>query len=196
MKFLRELVYLDRGGDNCGETLLHMACYDYTDLATINLLLEAGADPNTRDDYGDGPLHILAIEHNNENGIMIESAARLLLKYGAHLHMVNKKRETPADVWMKRNKKKDEVLPELGALAEIEVVPEMEAEALPDNEALPVPEAAIPPEVEISLPEWLRESETIPMLTCLCARVIRPFLFAYKKGEDFPANLGDFIEWH
>ena len=104
--------------------------------------------------------------------------------------MVNKERETPADVWMKINTKNDEVLPE------IEVVPEMEAEAPPDNEALPVPEAAVLPELEISLPEWLREPERIPMLTCLCARVIRPFLFAYKKGEDLPATLGDFIEWH
>ena len=90
----------------------------------------------------------------------------------------------------------DEVLPEMGALAEIEVRPEMEAEAPPDNEALPVPEAAVLPDVEISLPEWLHEPETIPMLACLCARVIRPFLFVYKTGEDLPATLGDFIEWH
>ena len=113
---------------------------------------------------------------------MIESAARLLLENGAHLHMVNKKRETPADVWLKANTK--------------EVLPEIEAEVPPDNEALPVPEAAVLPVVEISLPDWLREPEAIPMLTCLCARVIRPFLFAYQEGEDFPATLGDFIEWH
>jgi len=50
--------------------------------------------------------------------------------------------------------------------------------------------------MEISLPEWLREPETIPMLTCLCARVIHIFLFAYQKGEDLQATLGDFIEWH
>jgi len=127
---------------------------------------------------------------------MIENAARLLLVNGAHLHMVNKERETPADVWMKINKKKEEALPEVGALAEIEVMPEMEAEAPPDNEVLPVPEAAVLPEVEISLPEWLREPETIPMLACLCARVICPFLFAYEKGEDLPATLTDFVERH
>jgi len=200
MELLRQLVFQNRHGNYRGGTLLHLACsagfLKHLDLAAIHLLLEAAAVPNARDNDGNGPLHYLANDYNHGDVVMNASAARLLLENGAHLHMFNKERETPADVWMKINKKKDEALPEVGALAEIEVMPEMEAEAPPDNEALPVPEAAVLPDVEISLPEWLHEPETIPMLACLCARVIRPFLFVYKTGEDLPATLGDFIEWH
>jgi len=165
MELLRQLVFQNRHGDQIGETLLHFACSaryaEHLNLASIHLLLEAGAVPNAGNKDRNGPLHVLAIWHNNGNDVKTKSVARLLLQKGAHLHMVNKKRETPADVWIKFNKKKK-----------------------------------VLPEVEISLPEWLREPERIPMLTCLCARVIRPFLFAYKKGEDLPATLGDFIEWH
>jgi len=173
---LRQLVYLNRYGNHHKDTLLHCACYTELDLAAIQLLLKSGAAPNARDYGGNGPLHVLAREHKFRDVVMIETVARLLLENGAHLHMVNEERDTPADVWLMVNKN--------------------EAEAPPDNEALPVLEAAVLPDLEISLPEWLREPERIPMLSCLCARVIRPFLIAYKKCEDLPATLGDFIEWH
>jgi len=175
------------------------------DSATIHLLLEAGADPNARDDGGNASLHVLAVQRLG-NGETIASAARLLLEYGAHLHLVNKERETAEDVWIKVNQKieeeaveeGEEIFPEIEAPAEIEVMPEMEAEVPPEMQVFPVPEVVVQPQEEAlrEVPEWLHETEKIPMLTCLCARVIRPFLFAYSPGLDFPATLGDFVEWH
>jgi len=182
-------------------------CAKHLDLITIHHLLEAGADPNARDDGGNASLHVLAVQSLG-NGETIARAAHLLLEFGAHLHLVNKERETAEDVWIKVNQKKEEeaveeeeeeeIVPEIEAPAEIEVMPEMEAEAPPEMQVLPVPEVIVLPQKEAlpEVPEWLIETERIPMLTCLSARVIRPFLFAYKKGEDFPATLGDFIEWH
>jgi len=51
LEFLRQLVFQNRHGDQTGATLLHLACYS-GNLATIHLLLEAGAVPNARDKNG------------------------------------------------------------------------------------------------------------------------------------------------
>jgi len=89
-------------------TLLHMACSNPEDLSTIRLLLLSGAKPNASDGFGNGPLHVLAIKDRVRrlSGIdddVIGSAARLLLKYGAHLCKVNRKKETAIQVWKREN---------------------------------------------------------------------------------------------
>ena len=94
-----------------GQLLLHMACENLK-LATIQLLLQVNADPNTGDGgFGNGPLHVLAsLRYRNGQEHLINrtaDAARLLLDYGAHLDRVNKYRKTAADVWKKRNNSQD-----------------------------------------------------------------------------------------
>jgi len=66
-------------------------------LATIELLLRSGADPNAGDELnGYGPLHYLARFYYSD----VDATAQLLLEYGAHLDRVNMKRKTAAEVWM------------------------------------------------------------------------------------------------
>jgi len=88
------------------KTLLHMACLNPEDLSTIRLLLLSEANPNAGDDYGNAPLHILATQYRRLSGIddeVVGSAARLLLKYGAHLCKVNLMGYTAAHIWRGEN---------------------------------------------------------------------------------------------
>lgn len=84
------------------QTLLHIACENAQDLHIIQLLFQFGADPNAVDEKGNAPLHVLASNHNG-NGQVIASAARLLLKNGAHLDHVNQERKTAAQIWKEKN---------------------------------------------------------------------------------------------
>lgn len=98
MELLRQLVDVDNR-DWC-RTVLHLASEtENWNSATVQLLLEANSNPNALDLYnGNGPLHVLAAR-NHGNGVVIESVARLLLKYGAHLDMVNQDKKTAAQIW-------------------------------------------------------------------------------------------------
>jgi len=107
---LRQWVH-QNSRDGFRKTLLHVAfCQIYAeklDVATVRLLLEANSDPNARDEVGNGFLHFLAYQRRYRYGELIENAALLLLKYGAHLDMVNKDRKTAADIWKEENKSQD-----------------------------------------------------------------------------------------
>ena len=70
-------------------------------LPIIRLLLEVGADPNTKDRRGYSPLHITA--RFMDKGEMNSPLADLLLEYGAHLDRVDDRQRTPFDVWKERN---------------------------------------------------------------------------------------------
>lgn len=82
-------------------SLLHVACREsgprsLPNLATLRLLLRAGADPDSSDKYGDRPLHALAKTFHKS----IDPAACLLLDSGAYLSRVNKEGKTAFDVMM------------------------------------------------------------------------------------------------
>lgn len=77
--------------------------------ATIRLLLNAGADPNSTDKWGNNALHILSgfgplfrsvnkIAKERLNAIIVE-----LIGCGTHVDQVNKFQETPNDIWQKNN---------------------------------------------------------------------------------------------
>ncbi len=77
------------------QSLMHKACKEQTTnnlLATVRLLLLAGADPNYVDVDGNGPLHFLArrTEVCLEENEQINLTARLLLDAGSHLDLTNK----------------------------------------------------------------------------------------------------------
>jgi len=95
---LRQLV-LKNSLSATGRTFLHMACeYCITeDLSTIRLLLLSRANPNAADEYGNAPLHFLARLHGKD--AVAQSAAHLLLEYGAQVERANNNGETAADVW-------------------------------------------------------------------------------------------------
>jgi len=102
---LRQLVLKNNFAHN-KRTLLHMACencYKAEDLSTIRLLLLSRANPNAADKYGDLPLHTLAYLRHGEDDV-IQSAAHLLVEFGAQLERVNDDGETPANVWIRRHK--------------------------------------------------------------------------------------------
>lgn len=63
--------------DQLGETALHNACYN-EDIEVIEMLLEAGANPNCANNFDVSPLH-LAIAIRNQNIIA------LMLEYGANI---------------------------------------------------------------------------------------------------------------
>jgi len=100
-EFLSQLVLRKKRRDPFnGRSLLNMACFISSfrsGLATIELLLRCGADPNAGDESdGYGPLHYLARFCSADD----DATAKLLLSYGAHLDRFNKKRKTAAVVWM------------------------------------------------------------------------------------------------
>jgi len=65
-------------------------------LATLRFLFQAGADPDTVDETGNGPLHILVMSCNGERA---DSIARLLLDAGVHSDRENNRGMTVADLW-------------------------------------------------------------------------------------------------
>jgi ankyrin repeat protein len=78
--------------DHRMQTVLHRLAYasldgEPIDLNSINLLLAHGCPLQTRDEDGETPLHILA-RHLRQT-----HAAKMLLKYGARVDIVNKKGE-------------------------------------------------------------------------------------------------------
>lgn len=102
MNFLSSLVRRERRFED-GQTLLHVACFNVnniTQLATIHLLLRAGADANAVDAKGNAPLHLI----NYRNGEMIDAGSRLLLKFGAHHDRANKLGQTVLHVWEARGR--------------------------------------------------------------------------------------------
>lgn len=106
MQWLFQLVRRDKP-EKFGTLLLNKACQDYYStyyLASIRLLLDAGADPNSVDNLGNAPLHVVARMPQNYRELM-NAAARLLLDSGAFLHRENKSGKTAADIWIERNEK-------------------------------------------------------------------------------------------
>jgi len=106
MELLSKLVSINskwRDGPGIpGLLLLHSACILGRSLATVDLLVRAGADPNAGDKInGNGPLHFLAIFKPNDN-----ARAQLLMDHGAHLDRVNNEGKTVAEVWMQSHAKK------------------------------------------------------------------------------------------
>jgi len=100
---LSEWVRRDQRQHPDGQSLLHITCRRISpdDMASLRLLLRAGADPDSADHQGDRPLHALAESYCFSSIESIESAARLLLDSGAFLDRTNKKGETAADVLKK-----------------------------------------------------------------------------------------------
>jgi len=91
--------------DEKGQTLLLIACEDVKNTklyATVQLLLNAKADPNVADKHGNAPLHAV-VKLKGELG---DSLARLLVNSGAHLDQVNKFGKAAVDVWMEKNRRK------------------------------------------------------------------------------------------
>jgi len=102
---LKKLIQRDRR-DQYGKKLLYLACLLISSLPnddrveTIRLLLDSGADPNAvYGADGNAPLHVLA----RFDGELVDAAANLLLKNGAHFDRVNKSGKTALDVWMERH---------------------------------------------------------------------------------------------
>ena len=120
MCYLHQLVQqrdgckIGRRADSMLEDLLVDTCSMWTwvdridkkMLRTVLLLLEAGADPNATDRYGNNALHILAENRSiktNASKAKLNELMTKLIDRGAHLDQVNKYGESPLDVW-KRNK--------------------------------------------------------------------------------------------
>ena len=77
------------------------------DLATIRLLLQAGADVNAVNENGDGSLHLLAdAKYSDYAEEVIYAVGSLLLEYQAkHIRVANKYRMTAVDIWQSRRKR-------------------------------------------------------------------------------------------
>ena len=71
------------------------------DLPTIRLLLLFRANPNAAYKNGNVPLHVLADQSQYGDNDVIQSAAHLLLGYGAQLERTNDAGETAADTWIR-----------------------------------------------------------------------------------------------
>jgi len=99
-----QLVHRD-SRDLFGRNLLLRACasFDSDTSSTIRLLVNFGADVNSRDYDGNGVLHYLALQSNGE---IRDTTARLLLELGAHLDLADIDGKTAADYWLEKNKPK------------------------------------------------------------------------------------------
>jgi len=103
---INEFLLIDRFGCNL---LLH-ACNQNLNadtLAVISLLLEVGADPNSKNNDGDSSLHRMAQLMESQFNLNSHHLpiAHLLLEYGAHFDQVNKLQQTPLDYWKWRHGK-------------------------------------------------------------------------------------------
>lgn len=81
-----------------GFTALHRASL-VSDEHAVELLIAAGANPNSIDENGSTPLHLVAT-----TGIDREGMARMLIHAGAKLNIQNNRGETAADLAMKYNR--------------------------------------------------------------------------------------------
>jgi len=86
---------------------LHFAFFDHHTTtrhlkASIRLLLQAGANPNSVDKSGNGPLHFLADNYNDKT--VIAAAACFLVDYGAQPGRANKLGKSAVDTFCKRMK--------------------------------------------------------------------------------------------
>ncbi len=100
--------------------LLHMACDNFNiPTYVIQLLLQAGADPNAPDLKEDNtPLHLLA--RVNYGRDLNTDAIRLLVDAGGHVDLVNKKGTTVLDMLRLRQKHQLTVYQELSPNPEIQ----------------------------------------------------------------------------
>jgi len=181
MECLTELVQRDkrRCPQNQGGLFLHLACGSqflsscdlHFIIATVRLLLRAGADPNAGDVFGNGALHLLAIA-SKEYGIndsILEPIARMLLNAGAHLDRVNNERQTAADLWLE---------------------PAYELKlSWGEEDAKYHPDAPL----KSNMPGWLRD-DSVPKLKCQCATVIR--INGVPYNHIWPPMLHAFVGWH
>ena len=84
--------------------LLHIACKAEENIhhfATIRLLLDVGADPNSVDKDGNAPLHLVARLPQE----LMDPAVSLLLESGAYLDRINNSGKTASDIWIECNEK-------------------------------------------------------------------------------------------
>ncbi len=102
---LSKLVRRD-GCDEHGQTILHFAVTDVDSaklFKTVRLLLQCGADPNTTDDDGNTPLHLLYQLDRN----LCDSIGRLLVdNNGACLVRVNVIGKTAKEVCIESNSRR------------------------------------------------------------------------------------------
>jgi len=107
MKWLFQVVHRNKP-EKFGTRLLHMACEDKENIIhhfdTILLLLNAGADANAVDEFGNAPLHVVASLPQE----LMDPAVRLLLESGAHLDRVNNAGKTAADIWIECNETEED----------------------------------------------------------------------------------------
>ncbi len=108
---LRTIVSKNERTYERGETFLLIACSasipQPEDLATIRLLLQAGADPNAVNENGYGALHLLAdAKYWDNSEEVIDAMGSLLLEYQAqHPRVANDCSKTAVDIWRSRRRK-------------------------------------------------------------------------------------------
>lgn len=87
----------------CDSNLLLIACNRkpvLSALPLVRLLLDVGTDPNSANQEGNCPLHLIAYWMGDENESPL---AYLILEFGADLDRVNLKNETPLGVWRRKH---------------------------------------------------------------------------------------------
>lgn len=84
--------------DEFGDTILHKAV-ECNSPAHVQLILDSGADINTRNKKGNTPVHLAA-------RLDLEDIFELLLDYGADLSIRNNSQRTPEDLSMMAKDKK------------------------------------------------------------------------------------------
>ncbi|MEM9772065.1 MAG: ankyrin repeat domain-containing protein, partial [Cyanobacteria bacterium P01_D01_bin.73] len=117
VKFLiDEGVDIDCGGNEKGESFLFEAVYREGSLEVLNLLLEAGADPNRRNKFDRTPLHNAARAGESQ-------FLALLIEAGGDVHCLDGQGRTPLfDACQVHNFESVEILVRNGALVNIEDV--------------------------------------------------------------------------
>jgi len=183
MPFIRDFLALVHQE---GPKLLLLACSRYrarilkkktikpNALATVRLLLQAGADPDGVDYCGNTPRHLLA-DTGNETAHPI---GVLLLNAGAYLDRTNIEGKTAAQLWMEATNPQfwislEQYIAEYEGREEEEIGYEDEERGNEDD----------------SLPDWCR-SEGVPTLFRLSGRVIRTHQIPFGQ---LPEGLSKFI---